>query len=125
VGFGDYALVGLVIFKEDQARALRAVRKVGGQLRKLLGLPEETSAEGERNPRSYLMPTAPEDMVAVIGKRIELTKRGNRYTALCPFHPDAVPSLFVSPESQTFFCFGCRVEGTATDFLRLYESRDI
>jgi CHC2 zinc finger len=122
VGFDDYALVGLVIFKEGQARALRAVRKVGERVRKRLGLPKEAPAKGERDRRSYLMPTVPEDIVAVVGKRIELTKRGSRYAARCPFHPDTVPSLFVSPESQTFFCFGCRAEGTATEFLRLWEA---
>lgn len=37
--FGEYALVGLIIFKEGQDRALRAVRTLGLRLRKLLGRP--------------------------------------------------------------------------------------
>jgi|HubBroStandDraft_1064217.scaffolds.fasta_scaffold95089_2 DNA primase len=69
------------------------------------------------------MPTAPEDIVATIGSRVALTKRGSRYTGRCPFHDDHIPSLFVNALTQTFFCFGCRAEGDAKGFLRLWESR--
>jgi|HubBroStandDraft_1064217.scaffolds.fasta_scaffold83651_4 DNA primase len=51
-----------------------------------------------------------------------LRKRGNRYTGLCPFHPDTVPSLFVNPKTQYFLCFGCMAEGSASEFLRLFEA---
>jgi DNA primase len=63
-----------------------------------------------------------DDIVAIIGARVSLTKRGNRYTGLCPFHPDTVPSLFVNPKTQYFLCFGCRAEGGTSEFLRLYEA---
>jgi hypothetical protein len=61
-----------------------------------------------------------DDIVAVIGSRINLTRRGNRYTGRCPFHDDQVPSLFVNPKTQIFFCFGCKAQGDAKEFLRLY-----
>lgn len=65
------------------------------------------------------MPTGAEDIVSIIGSRVELTKRGSRYTGRCPFHDDRIPSLFVNPKTQSFFCFGCRAEGDANEFLRL------
>jgi DNA primase len=69
------------------------------------------------------MATGNEDIVTIIGSRIALTKRGSRYTGRCPFHDDRIPSFFVNPKSQTFFCFGCRAEGDAKEFLRLWEAR--
>jgi hypothetical protein len=62
-------------------------------------------------------------IVAVIGNRISLMQRGNRYIGLCPFHPDTVPSLGVKPQTQTFFCFGCKAQGDAEEFLRLWREK--
>src|ERR1700679_4062117 len=36
------------------------------------------------------------------------------------FHPDRTPSLFVNPEKQRWFCFGCKAGGDAKEFRRLY-----
>jgi DNA primase len=68
------------------------------------------------------MATPDEDIIAIIGSRIELTKRGSRYTGRCPFHKDTIPSLFVNPKTQYFLCFGCRAEGGASEFLRLWKA---
>jgi DNA primase len=62
------------------------------------------------------MQTENEDIIAIIGKRTELTKRGNRYTGRCPFHDDRIPSLFVNPKTQFFFCFGCRPKRAPRSF---------
>jgi len=57
------------------------------------------------------------DLVALIGQSVALKKRGRHYVGLCPFHQEKAPSFHVSPEKQTFYCFGCKVGGTAFDFV--------
>lgn len=46
---------------------------------------------------------------------IHLTKKGNHYVALCPFHAEKTPSFVVHPEH--FYCFGCNVGGDAIAFV--------
>jgi hypothetical protein len=65
-------------------------------------------AVGVEPPADTTMGAEDKIIVAVIGNRISLIQRGNRYIGLCPFHPDTVPSLVVNPQTQTFFCFGCK-----------------
>ncbi|MGF1642422.1 MAG: DNA primase [Thiotrichales bacterium] len=61
------------------------------------------------------------DIVAVIDKRVPLTKRGREYMACCPFHNEKTPSFTVSPEKQFYHCFGCGAHGTVIGFLMEYE----
>ncbi|MGF1548776.1 MAG: DNA primase [Thiotrichales bacterium] len=61
------------------------------------------------------------DIVALIDKRVTLTKRGREYVACCPFHNEKTPSFSVSPEKQFYHCFGCGAHGTAIGFLMEYE----
>jgi len=57
------------------------------------------------------------DIVDVIGSYIELSKRGNRYVALCPFHAEKAPSFSVNREEQFYHCFGCKKSGDLFDFV--------
>ncbi len=57
------------------------------------------------------------DIVAVIGERVPLRPAGSSYKARCPFHDERTPSFSVSPERQTYHCFGCGAHGTAIRFL--------
>ena len=56
----------------------------------------------------------------IIGEYISLTKRGNNFVGLCPFHDDKNPSLSVSPKRQYFKCFSCNESGDVFTFLEKY-----
>ncbi len=57
------------------------------------------------------------DPVEFYGRFVPLKKSGNRYSGLCPFHPDTKPSFFVDPETGRWNCFGCGCGGDLIDFL--------
>ena len=62
------------------------------------------------------------DIVAVVGTRVKLTKRGANYWACCPFHSEKTPSFSVSQNKQMYYCFGCGAGGNVVTFLMNYES---
>jgi DNA primase len=59
-----------------------------------------------------------EDLVA---RYVELYTSGQNYRARCPFHDDRNPSFVVYPQTQTFYCFGCREHGDVMSFLMRQE----
>lgn len=61
------------------------------------------------------------DLVALIGEYVRLTKRGNSYVGLCPFHAEKTPSFHVSPAHKFFHCFGCKESGDAFGFFMRIE----
>jgi len=61
------------------------------------------------------------DIVDIIGERVELSRRGNRYWGLCPFHSEKTPSFSVSQERQLFYCFGCHQGGNVFTFLKNHD----
>jgi len=60
------------------------------------------------------------DIVDIISNHIALTKRGNNYWGLCPFHDDSNPSLSVSGSKQIFKCFSCGEGGSVITFVMKY-----
>jgi DNA primase len=60
------------------------------------------------------------NIVEVISSYIKLTRKGNNYVGLCPFHPDTTPSLVVSPKKQIFKCFVCNAKGNVFSFVQQY-----
>ncbi|MBS6466375.1 MAG: DNA primase [Clostridium sp.] len=62
------------------------------------------------------------DIVDVINSYVSLKKKGNTYTACCPFHNEKTPSFHVSRDKQLYHCFGCGAAGTVYTFLQQYEN---
>jgi DNA primase len=67
---------------------------------------------------------AANDIVEVIGSYFPLKRAGTNLKALCPFHQEKTPSFHVSPQRQTFHCFGCGAGGTVFRFVMDYEHVD-
>ena len=64
------------------------------------------------------------DIVDIVGRRIQLTKKGQNFWCLCPFHDDNKPSMAVNQDKQFFYCFVCNASGNSIHFLRRYENLD-
>jgi DNA primase len=67
---------------------------------------------------------AANDIIEVIGSYFPLKRAGANFKALCPFHQEKTPSFHVSPQRQTFHCFGCGVGGSVFRFVMDYEHID-
>jgi DNA primase len=57
------------------------------------------------------------DLVALIGRKVDLRKAGTLFKGRCPFHDERSPSFTVSPVRRTYHCFGCGVHGDAIRFV--------
>lgn len=62
------------------------------------------------------------DIVDVIGTYVNLKRKGNTYSACCPFHHEKTPSFHVSREKQMYHCFGCGVGGNVYTFMMEHEN---
>ena len=62
------------------------------------------------------------DIVDVIGRYVELKKKGVAYWACCPIHQEKRPSFCVNPARGTWHCFGCGRGGNAIGFLMEHEA---
>src|SRR3990167_6403374 len=75
-----------------------------------------------RIPKNFIQDVvARTDIVAIVGSRVELKKRGDSNTACCPFHAEKTPSFSVSQSKQFYYCFGCGAHGNAIGFLMEYD----
>jgi len=58
----------------------------------------------------------------LVSEHVQLKKTGKNYKGLCPFHSEKSPSFIVSPDRDTFHCFGCGSGGNLFHFLMKLES---
>ena len=57
------------------------------------------------------------DIVEVIADYVSLKRNGKTWWGRCPFHNEKTPSFAVSPDRQTFHCFGCGKGGDVFTFI--------
>jgi DNA primase len=64
------------------------------------------------------------DVVAVIGRHMELKRSGRTWKGCCVFHGEKTPSFHVYPEDKHFKCYGCGVYGDVFGFLQRLEGKE-
>lgn len=57
------------------------------------------------------------NFLSVFQEKVRLSKKGNKWWGLCPFHTEKTPSFSVDSERGLFYCFGCQKGGSVIDFL--------
>ena len=64
------------------------------------------------------------NIVDFIRGYLEVTAAGKNFKARCPFHSEKTPSFMISPDRQSWHCFGCGVGGDVFEFLMKYENME-
>src|SRR3569623_3206042 len=57
------------------------------------------------------------DLVALVGRRGKLVRKGREMWGCCPFHNEKSPSFKVSNERRSYKCFGCGKGGDCFKWL--------
>ena len=63
-------------------------------------------------------------VIEVIGETVVLKRAGSAYKGLCPFHSEKTPSFVVTPDRETWHCFGCGQGGDIFTFLMQRDGLD-
>lgn len=56
------------------------------------------------------------NIIELLSRYGQIKKSGNRFIMCCPIHGENNASLVIYPETNTWFCFGCRRGGGARQF---------
>src|SRR5574343_381674 len=73
-----------------------------------------------------VVPTIKErlNIVDVLSSYITVEASGKNFKAKCPFHNEKTPSFFISPERNSYYCFGCGAKGDIFSFVQEFEGLD-
>ncbi|MDR1773733.1 MAG: DNA primase [Clostridioides sp.] len=58
----------------------------------------------------------------IISEYISISRAGNNYKALCPFHSEKTPSFHINTAKQYYRCFGCGEGGDVISFVMKMEN---
>lgn len=61
------------------------------------------------------------DLLEYVSKSIHMEKRGGDYFGRCPLHVDRTPSFSITPDKNSYYCFGCGRSGGIIGYLIDYE----
>jgi len=61
-------------------------------------------------------------VLEVVGESVSLKKAGTTYKGLCPFHGEKTPSFVVTPQRESWHCFGCGLGGDIFSFVMQRDS---
>lgn len=64
------------------------------------------------------------DIVDIVAETVSLTRKGNRYWGVCPFHDEKTPSFSVTPVKNMFYCFGCHAGGNLFTYVMKRDGLD-
>ena len=64
------------------------------------------------------------DVVAVIGRHMELKRAGRTWKGCCPFHGERTPSFHVYTEDKHYKCYGCGEYGNVFTFLQKLQGKE-
>ena len=53
----------------------------------------------------------------IVRQRLVLTRKGNEFLGICPFHDEKTPSFTVNDAKRFYHCFGCSAHGDAIRFV--------
>jgi DNA primase len=73
-----------------------------------------------------VVPTIKErlNIVDVLSSYITVEGSGKNFKARCPFHNEKTPSFYISPERNSYYCFGCGAKGDIFSFVEHFEGTD-
>jgi DNA primase len=58
------------------------------------------------------------DLVELVRGRVNLVRRGGRWTGRCPFHEERTPSFsIIPPDNRRYYCHGCGATGDAVRWM--------
>ncbi len=60
----------------------------------------------------------------MVGETVALKRAGTVHKGLCPFHAEKTPSFIVTPDRETWHCFGCGEHGDIFTFLMRRDGLD-
>ncbi len=60
----------------------------------------------------------------LISSYIKLDRAGANFKGRCPFHNEKTPSFMVSPDRNSYYCFGCQAKGDIFSFVQEFEKMD-